>query len=257
MRKVFLAVTAVIIVVMVVGFFNQTLTPVVPAASGSYDWRLSVSGLVDHSLNLSLADVEAMPQTTVYGTIVCVDFPNETVAQGNWTGVRLWFLLEAAGVSVNATKVAFFAIDGYSTDLTVETAMRGDVIVAYQRDGVPLGETLRLVVPGKWGYKWISLVTGIEAVDYDFKGFYERMGYSDAADIPEGSLGYVGGPYPTPGPSPGPSPSPSPSPSPPPVAPEFPTILPLLVPLILVVVFAVILRKKGLKGQTPQVLSVS
>jgi DMSO/TMAO reductase YedYZ molybdopterin-dependent catalytic subunit len=250
MRKVFLAITAVIIFVMVVGFFNQTLTPIVPAASGSV-WNLSVSGLVDHPLNLTLADIEAMPQTTVYGTIVCVDFPNETVAQGNWTGVRLWFLLEAAGVSANATKVAFFAIDGYSTDLTVETAMRGDVIVAYQRDGVSLGETLRLVVPGKWGYKWISLVTGIEAVDYDFKGFYEGRGYSDAADIPEGSLGYVGGPYPTPGPSPSPSPSPSP------VAPEFPSVLPLLVPLILVVVLAVILRKRGLKGQTPQVLSVT
>jgi hypothetical protein len=38
---------------------------------------------------------------------------------------------------------------------------------------------LRLVVPGKWGYKWISRLTEISLVDFDFKGTYESQGYSD------------------------------------------------------------------------------
>jgi DMSO/TMAO reductase YedYZ molybdopterin-dependent catalytic subunit len=76
------------------------------------------------------------------------------------------------------------ADDGYSTDLTIATAMREDIILAYERDGMPLSEGLRLVVPGKWGYKWISGLTHIELVDYDFTGFWESRGYSDEADIP-------------------------------------------------------------------------
>src|SRR4030042_2911566 len=128
-----------------------------------------------------------MPQTTVNAAIICVDFPNNVIVQGNWTGVNLWLLLEPAGVSPDAVKVAFYASDGFSTDLPVETAKREDIILAYEKDGAPLGETLRLVVPGKWGYKWISQVTRIELVDYDFKGFWESRGYSDAADIAGGS----------------------------------------------------------------------
>jgi DMSO/TMAO reductase YedYZ molybdopterin-dependent catalytic subunit len=95
-------------------------------------------------------------------------------------------MLEKAGVLPEAVKVAFHADDGFATDLTVVTAMRQDVILAYERDGEPLPETLRLVVPGKWGYKWIRGVTHIELVDYDFKGHYEMMGYPDEADISSG-----------------------------------------------------------------------
>ena len=81
-------------------------------------------------------------------------------------------------------KVAFYAYDGFTTDLTVTTAMRDDVILAYEKDGQPLTEKVRLVVPGKWGYKWMQQVTHIELVNYDFLGRYESQGYSDEADIP-------------------------------------------------------------------------
>jgi DMSO/TMAO reductase YedYZ molybdopterin-dependent catalytic subunit len=252
MSRVFLAITAVMIVVMVIGFADLSYAPLVPevsAVSSGGDWRLTVSGLVDRALNLSCADLKAMPATSVSGIIVCVGFPDETVASGNWTGVRLWYVLQLAGVSPDATKVAFHATDSYSTDLTVDTAEHGDVIIAYEKDGQALSETLRLVVLGKWGYKWISQLTSVEAVDYDFKGFYESQGYSDDASIPEGSLGYVGGPYPTPGPSPSPNASPTPSPSPPTV-PEFPLVLPLLVLLIPVALLVALMRNRGRRSWT-------
>ncbi len=123
-----------------------------------------------------------MPKSTVNAAIICVDFPGNIVAQGNWTGIKLGTLLEKAKPSSYAIKVAFYAADGYSTDLPVETAMRDNIILAYEKDGVPLND-LRLVVPGKWGYKWISQLTRIELVDYDFLGFWESRGYSDEADI--------------------------------------------------------------------------
>jgi hypothetical protein len=98
--------------------------------------------------------------------------------------VRLGHILEEAGVSPQAVKVAFYASDNFTTDLTVTTAMRHDIILAYERDGEPLTENLRLVVPCKWGYKWIRDLIHIELVDYDFLGTLESQGYSDEANIP-------------------------------------------------------------------------
>ena len=148
-----------------------------------------LDGLVESPLDLTLDDLRAMEKTTEYVELYCVDYPTVPVEKGEWTGVRLGLLLEEAGVSPDAIKIAFYADDDYSTDLPVETAMREDVIVAYERDGVPLDEKLRLVLPGKWGYKWISHLTHIELVDYDFTGIWEGRGYSDEADIPEDSPG--------------------------------------------------------------------
>jgi DMSO/TMAO reductase YedYZ molybdopterin-dependent catalytic subunit len=160
-------------------------SPETPNPTINQRW-LVVDGLVQNPLNLTSEELVALPRTTVDTTLYCVDFPNSPLASGNWTGVRLSLILDIASVSSGATKVAFRAADGFSTDLTVGTAMRQDVILAYERDGQLLPENLRLVVPGKWGYKWISNLNHIELVDYDFKGFWESRGYSDDAEIPLG-----------------------------------------------------------------------
>jgi hypothetical protein len=162
--------------------------PTAHADSEGTNWRLLVSGLVNNQLDLSLAEIQALPKTSVSASIFCVDRPTILVSQGNWTGISLSLLLDRAGVTPEAIKVAFYAKDGYSTDLTVETARRSDVILAYEKDSSPLSDGLRLVVPGKWGYKWISQLSSIVLVDYDFKGYWESRGYSDIADTTESGL---------------------------------------------------------------------
>ena len=149
----FSTVIPIMLLMLVAVSSGSGLNLTVYAESESSEWQLTITGLVEQPLNLSLTELAAMPQTTVYAEIICVGNPNNTVVEGNWVGVRLGFLLETAGVSPDAVKVAFHASDGYSTDLTVEDAKREDIILAYEKDGVPLEETLRLVVPGKWGYK--------------------------------------------------------------------------------------------------------
>ena len=158
-------------------------SPPAESATAEPQRSLVLDGLVEFPLDLTFDDLRRMEKTTQYVELYCVDYPTVPVEKGDWTGVRLGLLLEQAGVSPEAVKVAFYDDYGYSTDLTVATAMREDVILAYERDGVPLDERLRLVVPGKWGYKWISGVTHIEVVDYDFTGVWENRGYSDEADI--------------------------------------------------------------------------
>jgi DMSO/TMAO reductase YedYZ molybdopterin-dependent catalytic subunit len=110
-----------------------------------------------------------MPKTTVYAQLLCVGPPSFAVTEGNRTGVTLWLLLQKAGVLNGTVKVTFHAT-GYATDLTLEKAQRNDTLLAYEKDGMPLRETLRLVVPGSLGYKWISKVTNIELVNYNFLG---------------------------------------------------------------------------------------
>jgi hypothetical protein len=170
-------------IILLSSFLAMTTFSVKATPPDGTQWQLSVSGLVQNPLTLSYSDITAMPQTSVEASIYCVDFPSQLVTGGRWTGVKLSYILEEAGVLPSAIKVAFYAADGYSTDLDLETATRENVILAYEQDGQPLSETLRLVVPGKWGYKWITQVTSIELVNIDFKGKWESQGYSDAADM--------------------------------------------------------------------------
>lgn len=180
-------VTSTIIGLIILNLVTFTSTFSAQASSLNNEWRITVTGLVTNPLNFSLTELTAMPQTNVEATIYCVDFPNVVVATGKWTGIQLSTLFQQAGVLPSAIKVAFYAADGYSTDLDLTSADQPNVILAYEKDGSPLTETLRLVVPGRWGYKWISQVTSIVLVDYDFTGKWESQGYSDSAEIQSGS----------------------------------------------------------------------
>ncbi len=179
-----------LIILLIIGFILASVSSTLPFAdadSKDSTWKLNVSGLVNHPFEFTLPDLKAMPQTTVSTALICVDFPTIVVAQGNWTGVELWTLLIETGVLPEAIKVAFYANDGYSTDLTVATAKSDNIILAFAKDGSPLSEGLRLVVPGRWGYKWIAQVVNIELVDYDFQGKWESAGYSDDGIITQSS----------------------------------------------------------------------
>jgi hypothetical protein len=75
-------------------------------------------------------------------------------------------------------------------------------------------------VPGRWGYKWISQLTEIALVNYDFLGRWESAGYSDEADISQfaPTLDDLKSSLPDPVLTPPPATAPSPSPSQPPTA---------------------------------------
>lgn len=160
-------------------FLNGVLGPELSSApsdlvTGDSEWRLQVDGLVDRPLSLTFNELAAMPRSTVDAELWCVTPggipPPFLVASGNWTGVRLGLILDKVGVSPQAGIVEFYAEDGYSTNITVTAAMRKDVILAYEIDGEPLPETLRLVFPGGPGYMWISMITHIKLVKPDFMG---------------------------------------------------------------------------------------
>ena len=103
------------------------------------------------------------------------------------TGVPLFYLLSMAGViSGEYRKVVFNATDGFLGDILLSAAMEPTTILGLWGNGTDLtqimdsfGNGYSIVLPCRWGYKWVKSVQQITVVDYDYKGTYERQGYDD------------------------------------------------------------------------------
>jgi DMSO/TMAO reductase YedYZ molybdopterin-dependent catalytic subunit len=144
------------------------------------DYRLTVGGLVDKPLNLTLADLQAMPSVRMVKDFQCVT--GWRVPEVPWTGVRLSDVLDAAGAQSSASALAFTSFDGeYTESLTMAQARRPDVIVAYQLEDKPIsadhGGPVRLYVAPMYGYKSCKWLGGIEVVDRVEPGYWENLGY--------------------------------------------------------------------------------
>ncbi len=143
---------------------------------------IEITGLVERPYNVSIEELGEMPSRSVQAVLYCVGAPNKALKNGTWTGVPLSYLIQRAEIKKNAVKVALYASDGYTTDLKLEDIINDEnIIVAYEYNGESISP--RLVVPGRWGYKWIKRIIKIELVDYDFKGTWESAGYPDDAYI--------------------------------------------------------------------------
>ncbi len=143
-------------------------------------YRLAVTGLVARPLMLTLADLEAMPSTTLVRAFQCVT--GWRVPDVHWEGVRLSALLDAAGVHDEARALTFESYDGVDTEsLTIDQARRPDVIVAYRMLGAPVttehGGPVRLYVAPMYGYKSLKWLSAIRVVRDVQPGFWERNGY--------------------------------------------------------------------------------
>ena len=143
-------------------------------------YRLAVNGLVDHPMTLTLADLEAMPQTALVRDFQCVT--GWRVPQVHWSGVRLSALLDHVGVRPEGRAIRLTSFDGTYTDsLTLDQARLPDVIVALQMLGGDVthdhGGPVRLYVAPMYGYKSVKWLSGIEVTDRVIPGYWEHRGY--------------------------------------------------------------------------------
>jgi len=149
-------------------------------------YRLKVDGLVENSLEYTLAEVTDNHQSyEKVVTLNCVEGWRVTIL---WGGVLVKDLIEEANASPEANTVIFHAYDGYTTSLPLDYIMGQDIMLAYKMNGVVLpperGAPFQLVAESKWGYKWIKWVTEIELSDDDsYQGYWESRGYSNDADL--------------------------------------------------------------------------
>lgn len=162
-------------------FRIYTVTDGYPSQSQA-DYRLTIGGRVDRPMTLSVADLQAMPPTTMVRDFQCVT--GWRVHGVHWQGVALSYLLDRAGVQPSAKALRIESFDGlYTESLTLAEAYRPDVIAAYSMLGGPVsrehGGPVRLYVAPMYGYKSLKWMSKIELVDQVEPGYWETVGNYD------------------------------------------------------------------------------
>ena len=164
-------------------------------------FELVIDGVVGSPLSLDLDAIRSRPKVTAVVTLECagngrarllprpVSQPwlTEAVGTARWSGTPLLGLLQEAGIAEEAVDVVFTGADhgiergleqDYQRALPVTEALREDVLLAYEMNGVPLppqhGAPLRLVVPGWYGMAHVKWLRRITLVAQPFDGFQMR-----------------------------------------------------------------------------------
>ncbi len=192
----FSLILVLVMVVPVSGWASNNIS-VVTASQNNPDWKLAINGAVSNPLSLSLNDLASMPRSETTGSIYC---EGDLVSSGTWGGVQISYLLNQANMDQTATTLEFHAADGYKINVQVEAAIQQNMIIAYELEGQPLNEVLRLVIPGYPGNYWISSITEItitKSTDYNIATNYYQMLVSGSTE-------------PTPSPIPTATPKPTP-----------------------------------------------
>jgi DMSO/TMAO reductase YedYZ molybdopterin-dependent catalytic subunit len=179
---------------------NGTLDPGTPEykaheASGFRDWRVTVSGLVDHPLSLSMDRIRALPQRTQITRHDCVEGWS---CIGEWSGPQLALILAAASPQPKARYAMFYCADPmtaegdpthmYYESLELSEAVHPQTILAHRLNGATLdvahGAPVRLRAERQLGYKQpkylqrIVLVDRLDNVGGGKGGYWEDQGYT-------------------------------------------------------------------------------
>jgi DMSO/TMAO reductase YedYZ molybdopterin-dependent catalytic subunit len=156
------------------------VTPRVDTAT----WSFTVDGLVAKPTTWSWDEIHALPASTYAGDIHCVTTWSKLGV--NFSGVSVDTLLEAAGVQPTASYVLARSSTGYTTNLPLADVTGGKAWVVWDYEAKPLpvehGGPARLLVPHLYFWKSAKWVSGLQLLDHDEPGFWERNGYHDRGD---------------------------------------------------------------------------
>ncbi|MEA2942751.1 MAG: hypothetical protein QOD09_3280 [Bradyrhizobium sp.] len=173
-------------------------------------YRLAIAGAVRCELNLSYAELRAMPSRTCVATLECAgngrvflsppapgaQWQLGAVGNAEWTGVPLSVVLERAGLADDVCEIVLEGADrgipaeqprppgpiSYARSIPRARAMQSDVLIAYQMNGRDLtpdhGYPLRAIVPGHYGMASVKWLTNILATTQPFQGYWQTSDYA-------------------------------------------------------------------------------
>ncbi|HKX75704.1 MAG TPA: sulfite oxidase-like oxidoreductase [Acidimicrobiia bacterium] len=143
------------------------------------EWDFTVGGLVEEPVQWSHDAFRALPAVTRTFDIHCVTKWSklDTV----WEGVAVSEVMSRVKLRPGVTHVLVSAEHGFTANLPLADFLAEPNIFAYRYGGEDLepdhGWPLRLVVPHLYFWKSVKWVRGIQFLDHDTPGFWERNGY--------------------------------------------------------------------------------
>ena len=156
------------------------------------DWKLRIHGMVEREVNLTYADIVAMPQVEHVVTLGCVsnEVGGDLIGTARWGGVYLADVLRSAGIVDGAEQLVSRSVDGWTCGTPVTAVLDGRpaMLVTHMNGEVLTGEhgyPVRMVVPGLFGFvsatKW---VTDIEVTTWDaFDPYWLQRGWAREAPM--------------------------------------------------------------------------
>jgi DMSO/TMAO reductase YedYZ molybdopterin-dependent catalytic subunit len=167
-------------------------------------YQLEITGLIEQPKKLRMNDIKALPRQDQFMTLECSGSGSSPgfmngVYNSRWTGTPLAPLLKECGIKPGAIEVVFFGHDKkeetlrpmtprelkvevpFGRSMSLDDALRPDVILAYERNGGPFekrnGFPLRLIVPGWYGIANVKWLRRIEIRDRRYMGRYMGRDY--------------------------------------------------------------------------------
>ena len=147
-------------------------------------WDFTVSGEVEQPVRLTWEEFTALPTTEIKLDIHCVT--RWSRFDTRFKGVHWRDLAALASPKPSARFVVAQAEQGFTANVPLAAIEDENALIAYEADGEPLtpehGWPLRLVVPSKYFWKSAKWLRGLELLDRDQPGFWERYGYHNEAE---------------------------------------------------------------------------
>ena len=148
------------------------------------NWKLQISGEVDHPLSFNFKDLKKLKQVNLTCDVHCVT--GWTLLDSKWRGIQMAAMMDRVKVKKSARFVIFEAHAGYTSNIPISEASKQNVILAYRFFGKKLsrvhGAPVRALVPDRYFYKSPKWLKGIRFSMVDEPGYYESGGWSNSAD---------------------------------------------------------------------------
>jgi DMSO/TMAO reductase YedYZ molybdopterin-dependent catalytic subunit len=145
-------------------------------------WQLTVT--VERPLTVSWEQLLELPSREVTVDIHCVT--RWSRFDTTFKGVHWSELAKLVAPKPSGRYVVAHAEQGFTANIPLEALEDAEALVAYEADGGPLtpehGWPVRLVIPSRYFWKSAKWLRGLELLDHDEPGFWERYGYHNDAD---------------------------------------------------------------------------
>ncbi|HEU5167499.1 MAG TPA: sulfite oxidase-like oxidoreductase [Chitinophagaceae bacterium] len=147
------------------------------------EWRLKLDGEVENPMELTWKDFMSLPQTDDTSDFHCVTTWSKLGMK--WKGVRLLDLAALAQPKDTATHILCYGYDDYTTNVSLEEALKPDVLLVHTVEGEPLpkehGGPVRMITPQLYAWKGAKWINQIQFLKGNKLGFWEERGYSNTA----------------------------------------------------------------------------